>query len=139
MDKKSTNQYFEVNRGFIILAAIFVAGLVIASVLAAKIIHVAGLYVPAGILAYSLTFIATDVISEIWGKRLASVVVFGGFIALLVVSVLIQLALLWPPAPFWENQAAFGSILGSTFRVISRMPAPNSKEKRVMNFWVTRV
>lgn len=108
----------KIDKGFIFLVAIFVGGLVIASVLATKIIDVAGLYVPAGILAYSLTFIATDVISEIWGKRLAGVAVFGGFIALLMVSLLIQLALLWPPAPFWENEAAFGSILGSTFRVI---------------------
>ena len=37
----------------------------IASVLANKIINVFGLYVPAGVLAYSMTFLMTDAIGEI--------------------------------------------------------------------------
>ncbi|MCP5107732.1 MAG: queuosine precursor transporter [bacterium] len=100
------------------LFAVFAGGLVIASVLATKIITVFGLFVPAGVLAYSLTFIATDVISETWGKRLAGLVVFGGFVSLVVVSLLVQVALVWPQAPFWKNDAAFTSVLGSTVRVI---------------------
>jgi uncharacterized integral membrane protein (TIGR00697 family) len=108
----------EKNKGFIILFGIFTGGLVIASVLATKIIVIFGLYVPAGILAYSLTFIATDVISEVWGKESANRVVFGGFITLIAVSLLIRLALVWPEAPIWNNKAAFDSILGNTTRVI---------------------
>ena len=108
----------EKDKGFIILFGIFTGGLVIASVLATKIIMIFGLYVPAGILAYSLTFIATDVISEVWGKESANRVVFGGFITLIAVSLLIRLALVWPEAPIWNNKAAFDSILGSTTRVI---------------------
>lgn len=108
----------EKNKGFIILFGIFTGGLVIASVLATKIIVILGLYVPAGILAYSLTFIATDVISEVWGKESANRVVFGGFITLIAVSLLIRLALVWPEAPIWNNKGAFDSILGNTTRVI---------------------
>lgn len=119
MDKNNTNHRFEVNSGFIFLFGIFAGGLVIASVLAVKIIDVFGLFVPAGILAYSLTFIATDVISEVWGKQSANRVVLAGFIMLAAVSLLIQLALLWPAAPFWKNKGAFDSVLGSTFRVIA--------------------
>lgn len=108
----------EKNKGFIILFGIFTGGLVIASVLATKIITIFGLYVPAGILAYSLTFIATDVISEVWGKESANRVVFGGFITLVAASLLIRLALVWPEAPIRNNKAAFDSILGNTSRVI---------------------
>jgi hypothetical protein len=77
-----------------------------------------GIYVPAGVIAYSITFIATDVISEIWGKERARDAVFGGFIALFAVFVLIQISLIWPNAPFWTNNDAFASILGSTSRII---------------------
>jgi len=118
MDKKNIDHGFEVNNGFIILFGIFTGGLVIASVLATKIIVVFGLFVPAGILAYSLTFIATDVISEVWGKQPANRVVLAGFVTLVAVSLLIQLALLWPPAPFWKNKESFDTVLGSTIRVI---------------------
>ena len=106
------------DRAFIILLSIFIGSITIASVLASKIIDVFGLFMPAGVLAYSITFICTDVISEIWGKKRANATVLGGFIALLCVLLLVQLSLVWPKAPFWTNEAAFNSILGSTSRII---------------------
>lgn len=106
------------DRAFIILLSIFAAGITIASVLANKIISVFGLFMPAGILAYSITFICTDVISEIWGKQRANQTVLGGLIAIVAVLILIQIGLYWPKAPFWNNEAAFQSILGSTTRII---------------------
>ncbi|BBO91359.1 queuosine precursor transporter [Desulfosarcina ovata] len=106
------------DRPFIILLSIFIGSITIASVLANKIITVAGLYVPAGVLAYSVTFICTDVISEIWGRERANDVVFGGFMALVGVLILVQLSLAWPKAPFWDNAGAFNSVLGSTSRII---------------------
>ena len=106
------------DRAFIILLSIFAAGITIASVLANKIISVFGLFMPAGILAYSITFICTDVISEIWGKQRANQTVLGGFVAIVAVLILIQISLYWPKAPFWNNEAAFQSILGSTTRIM---------------------
>lgn len=71
-----------------------------AGVLASKIINVAGLIVPGGVLAYSITFPITDVICEVWGKKRANYVVFSGFITLLVALGLIRLTLIVPKAPF---------------------------------------
>jgi uncharacterized integral membrane protein (TIGR00697 family) len=103
---------------FIVLLSVFAGGITIASVLANKIINVAGFYVPAGILAYSITFICTDVISEIWGKERAGRTVLGGFIALIAALVLVRLSLAWPAAPFWRGTEAFAEILGATSRII---------------------
>ncbi|MCP4348491.1 MAG: queuosine precursor transporter [Desulfobacterales bacterium] len=106
------------DRYFIILLSIFTGSITIASVLATKIITVSGLFVPAGVLAYSVTFICTDVISEIWGKKRANDVVLGGFATLLSVLILVQISLVWPEAPFWKNGEAFKTVLGSTTRII---------------------
>ena len=106
------------DRAFILLVSVFVGTLVISSVLASKIITVLGLFVPAGVLAYCVTFVVTDVISEIWGKERANRVVFSGFITLLATFLLIRLALAWEAAPFWREQRAFSAILGSTSRII---------------------
>ncbi|MFP4167600.1 MAG: queuosine precursor transporter [Desulfonatronovibrionaceae bacterium] len=106
------------NFSLTLLTCAFAGSLVISAVLAAKIITVCGLVVPAGVLAYSVTFIATDVISEIWGKKQARQTVFGGFAALLVSMVLIKLCLLWPPAGFWEGQESFEAVLGLAPRII---------------------
>ena len=106
------------DRFFIILISIFVGCITIASVLANKIINVFGLFVPAGVLAYSITFIMTDAISEIWGKKIAKRTVFGGFISLVVVLLLVQISVVWPKAPFWKQEAAYQTIMGSTSRII---------------------
>ena len=102
----------------IVLSGVFSASLAIAAVLSAKIISVAGLFVPAGVFAYCVTFICTDMAGEVYGKKTANQVVLSGFIALLLVFLLIQVALNWPPAPFWQNAEAFKSILGMTPRII---------------------
>jgi len=92
--------------------------LVLAAVLASKLIAVGGLVVPAGVLAYSLTFLITDVISEIWGKERAQTVVVGGFITLVLVFVLTGISIIWPPASFWPHQQAYETILGSSARIM---------------------
>ncbi len=113
MNKPDANE-----TAFILLLSVFAGSITIASVLANKIISVAGLYVPAGVLAYSVTFICTDVVGEIWGKGRAGRMVMGGFAALVTALLLVRLGLAWPPAPFWEGDAAFTAILGSTSRII---------------------
>jgi len=110
-----------VNNGspaLIILACVFTGSLVIAAVISSKIISLGPIVVPAGILAYCLTFVASDVISEIWGKNRARQVVTGGFVALVVCLGLIHLALAWPAAPFWEGRESFEEVLGATPRII---------------------
>ncbi len=107
-----------VSPALICLACIFSGSLVIAAVISSKIISVGPIVVPAGILAYCLTFVASDVISEIWGKNTARQVVAGGFAALVVCLGLIHLALAWPAAPFWEGDQAFEEVLGAAPRII---------------------
>jgi len=103
---------------FVVLLSIFIASLTISSVLVNKIINVFGFFVPAGILGYSVTFIITDSIHEIWGKERANFVVIGGFIALFFVFLLVMLSIYWPKAPFWDHDSAYQLILGSTPRII---------------------
>lgn len=108
-------------RWFLALAGCFVGLLVIGNVLAVKIIQVplpVGTYfVPAAVLAYALTFVCTDVVAEIWGKERTNWLVFVGFVTSLLVAVLVQLAVLWPAAPFWKGQEAYMDVLGSNLRV----------------------
>ena len=103
---------------FLLLAALFVASLVTANVVAGKIIALWGLFVPAGVLAYSITFAITDTLAEIWGRERAQLLVNSGFAVLLLVWGLISLAIFLPAAPFWQAQEAFASVLGGTSRII---------------------
>lgn len=103
---------------FTVLAGIFVGALVIAAVLAAKIVVVGPLTVPAGVLAYALTFACTDIVAEHYGRARAHQVVLAGLVALILCLGLIQLALAWPAAAMWQNGPAFESVLSSSTRII---------------------
>lgn len=110
--------------------ALFILSLVVAVVTAAKI-HTFTLggftvLVPAGTLAFCLTYLATDAISEIYGRAHALAVVFIGLIMRCFMYVLflyalhieitvdfIGLAEQWTP----EHQAAFASVLESSNRI----------------------
>lgn len=102
-----------------LLLSLFIGSLVIAALISSKIIFVAGFAVPAGVLAYSLTFIISDVVSEVWGKESANEMVLCGFITLVMASALSWIAVAWPAAPFWNGQEAFASVIGSTPRIVA--------------------
>lgn len=106
------------DRSLMILSALFVSSLTIAAVLASKIVNIFGLFVPAGILAYSVTFLVSDTIGEIWGRKTANNVVIAGFVALASVFLLIRLSISLPSAPFWQNQEAYSTILSASSRII---------------------
>jgi len=103
---------------FLILASFFVGSLVIASVLAVKILSVWIIIVPAGVIAYSITFTITDTISEIYGKQVANRTVLAGFITLMVVFSLIWVARKLPGAAFWPDGEAFEAVMGQGMRII---------------------
>lgn len=101
-----------------ILNCLFITSLLVANVVASKVVTFWGLVVPAAIIAYPLTFLMTDVIGEIWGKDEANKTVKIGIVCQLASLLMIGIAILLPVAPFADNQAEFKSILGSSFRVV---------------------
>ena len=57
---------------FLFLSGIFLTSLVLANIIGTtKFVIVFGLTVPAGVLAYPFTFLATDLICELYGKKRA--------------------------------------------------------------------
>jgi uncharacterized integral membrane protein (TIGR00697 family) len=70
---------------YVVLSAIFIASLITCNLVANKFVTVdlgfKVFIVSAGILPYPLTFLVTDLISELYGQKKANLVVFSGFIA----------------------------------------------------------
>ena len=105
-------------QNLILLNTIFCVSLVIANILASKVISFWGLVAPAAIVFYPITFLITDIIGELWGKKEAARTVKYGLICQFISLVFIALAIALPVAPFADNQEAFASILGNTFRMV---------------------
>jgi len=101
-----------------VLATLFVTCLITANIITVKLIAIGGWIVPAGIIAYPLTFLFTDVITELYGRKTASRVVWLGFGASILMVILVVGGRLLPPASFWEGQAAYESVLGLVPRIV---------------------
>jgi uncharacterized integral membrane protein (TIGR00697 family) len=108
---------------FVSFAALFVTCLLTANTMAAKLIGVGGVVVPAAIVIFPISYVIGDVLTEVWGYGVARRVIWLGFAcnALMVAALWLGGAL--PPAPFWKGQDAYDTIFGQT---LASSPPPSS-------------
>lgn len=102
----------------ILLTGLFVTALIAANIIAAKLFVLGSVVLTAGIITYPITFLLTDTISEVWGKKRATQVVWMGFLANIFMLGVLYIARILPPAPFWPHQEAFDLILGAVPRIV---------------------
>jgi len=100
-------------------ASFFAALIVVSNITASKLVSFCGLVVPVAVIAYPITFLITDVVSEVYGRRTAQMIVNAGFWAMIGATMLIFLAVYLPPAPFWKDQIEFQKVLGSVPRIVT--------------------
>lgn len=111
------------------LVALFVTSLVAAQILAVKVLALSlpvslpvvggAIIVPAGVLAYAITFFATDCYAELYGRRPAQVVVNVGFAMNFVLLGLVWLAIAAPGSDAGVDPASFGSVLGLSTNIVA--------------------
>ena len=109
---------------YIFLSAIFISSLVTCNLIANKFVTVdlgfKVFIVSAGILPYPLTFLVTDLISELYGQKKANIVVFSGFVASMFV-----LSFLWLGGQFNAipdsivNDDTYNNVFQNAWRIIA--------------------
>ena len=109
---------------YIFLCAIFISSLVTCNLIANKFVTVdlgfKVFIVSAGILPYPLTFLVTDLISELYGQKKANIVVFSGFVASIFV-----LSFLWLGGQFNAipdsivNDDTYNNVFQNAWRIIA--------------------
>lgn len=100
------------------LTALFAGLLVVSNILAVKVFTVLGFDLPAAVIVYMATFLITDVIGEVYGKKMAARAIRAGFITQIIVLFFIYIAIEVPAAPFFDMQGEYEMILGGSFQVI---------------------
>jgi uncharacterized integral membrane protein (TIGR00697 family) len=104
---------------FVAIAALFVTCLITANVIAVKLVAVAGLILPAGVLIFPLGYIIGDVLTEVYGFARARLVIWLGFCCNLVFVAAAWAGGALPAAGFWDGQGAYQRILGFTPRLLA--------------------
>lgn len=110
------------------LVALFVTALVTAQLLAVKVLGLpvpfrlpllgSSLLVPAGVVAYAVTFLATDCYTELYGRPAATALVNVGFAMVFVLLGLVWLAIWLPGSESGVDPAAFRQVLGPSTNIV---------------------
>ena len=133
------------DRLYLILAGIFIASLVSCNLIFQKFFTWSpfGIYtfeISVGILPYPITFLATDLISELYGQKKADQVVISGLIASVFIMIVVLIANA-VPSTSWSpvNDDIFQKVFGlQGLAVFASMIAYLSAQfidVRVFHFW----
>ncbi|MFC1909655.1 queuosine precursor transporter [Chloroflexota bacterium] len=108
-----------VSHRLVIITAIFITCLITANIIAVKVISLGPIILPAAIFVFPLSYVFGDILTEVYGYHWARRVIWLGFICNLIFVIFAWVGLLLPPAPFWQGQEAYESILGYTPRLLA--------------------
>lgn len=139
------------NRNLYILYMVFSMALITANCIAAKVfdtgltLNGAPVVLTVGAICYPLTFLVTDIIGEMWGKKEANTAVLGGFICQVISTIIIIIARILPPNDP-ATQDAYVALLGQNYIfVIASLTAYLASQKwdvfvfhKIRNAWIAK-
>ncbi|HXZ55209.1 MAG TPA: queuosine precursor transporter [Burkholderiales bacterium] len=71
----------------------------------------------AGVLFFPISYVFGDILTEVYGYARSRRVIWAGFGGLAFAAIMSAVVVWLPPAPFWQNQAAYEIAFGSTWRI----------------------
>jgi len=104
--------------GFSVLFGIFVGAVTIAGVHGAKLVNIGPFVFDAGLLTISLTFLCTDIVSEVYGRSYSKKLVLGGLLGIITAMLFSKIALAAPADLEWNLVNEYNAILGTGNRVL---------------------
>ncbi len=130
---------------FLILAALFITSLVTSNLIFQKFFHwnPLGLFnfeLSVGIIAYPITFLITDIISEVFGQKRANKVVIAGvfasfFALLIVITADLAPATSWSPLSDQEFSKAFSFTYLAVAASLAAYLFAQFLDVQVFHFW----
>ena len=101
------------------LTSAMAVSILLANVMNVKFIDVFGYAAPAGVLIFAMTFTISDMLSEFWGKKEAQKAVWAGFLGSLLYLFILQVTIVWNPAPFSiEASESFATLYDLLPRIV---------------------
>ena len=100
-----------------VLTGLFVAILLLTPPLDSKFILLGPLVLPGATLLFPFAFILNDVLTEVYGYARSRRIIWTGMACQLVAAASFWVVGKLPPAPFWQHQDAYATILGIVPRI----------------------
>lgn len=103
---------------FDVIMALFVAVLLISNLASTKILSLGVFTFDGGTLLFPLSYVFGDILTEVYGYQRARKVIWTGFGAAILMSLVLWIVQILPAAPDWPNQIAYESLLGFIPRIV---------------------
>lgn len=115
MDAPANRRYEQL---FAVFLAVFVTFVLLTNTVGVKLFEVAGMTLPVSIIWYPLTFLVTDIVSEIYGARRARFLVVMGFAMSLLLLGFSLLGIALPTSSVYPLQQDYRNIFGPVWRLL---------------------
>jgi len=115
MDPIRAQRYEQIFAGFM---ALFVTFVLLTNTVGVKLFTLGGVTLPVSIIWYPLTFLITDIVSEVYGARRARFLVIAGFTMSLVLLAFSRVGIGLPVAASYRLQDDYTNIFGPVWRLL---------------------
>ena len=95
----------KIEKAYSLFMVIFITMIVLTNIIGVKLFEVNSVTLTTGIITYPLTFLITDIVCEVFGKKRASLMVVLGFFASILSLFFINLAVMLPGSEVWINNS----------------------------------
>lgn len=103
----------------LILTLVFVLALVVSNIITTKQVQLPfNIVTTGGFFIFPITYILSDVFSEVYGYKWSRITCYLGFLANLFAVIIFTFTIHTPSPSYFENAGAFATVLGSTPRVL---------------------
>lgn len=101
------------------LTLLFVVSLLVSNVITSKQVQLPfGIVMTGAVFIFPITYVLSDLFSEVYGYRWSRRTAYLGFAANLFMVVIFSLVIISPSPSFWPHQEAFKTVLGNTPRIL---------------------
>ena len=97
---------------------LFTTSLIISMITANKLIQVGDLVFSSANIIFPLSYILSDLVTEVYGFRYSRRMILIGFGTMVVSSLILYLTILLPSSPEWGMDSQYKAILGSAWLIV---------------------
>jgi uncharacterized integral membrane protein (TIGR00697 family) len=102
-----------------ILLGVFIGAIVTANLMGTKIADFGLFAASVGIFMYPITFLVTDIVADVYGKKKVKGFIVAGFLVNVMLFLMIMLSVWLPPASRYASNEAFLEVFNPSLRIVA--------------------
>jgi uncharacterized integral membrane protein (TIGR00697 family) len=100
------------------IAMVYSSFQILANLMGIKIVDIMGMTITAGLVVFPITYIISDIMTEVYGLKVARRIIWYGLATNLLFVLAALGATALPPSKYFDNQAAFDTVFSTTPRIL---------------------